>query len=253
VRSLRTLGLCLLATLAIGAIAAASASAGPPELGRCVKVAKGAVGKYKDPGCEKGEVPKGIYEWIPGVIKPKFTSSEGKSTFETVGKFKLTCTSDTDSGEYLPPKGDTETIVFKGCKLTGMIGKEKISLPCSNGAPEEITTAKLNSVLGFIKAPTEVGVSLENPTGGPFAEFERGGVRVSITGSVIAKVTPISRMTITFKEMFVATKGLQKPEAFEKEPKDTLSCNFLGKSEQCGFTSADTVTNEELIEINEVL
>ncbi len=253
-RRISMLGVCVAAVIAASAIAAAGAWAAPPEIGRCVKVAKGSVGKYKDAGCEKGEVAaKGTYEWIPGAIKPKFTSTEGKSTFETVGKFKLVCLSDTDSGEYLPPKGDVETITFQGCKATVQVEKTKFTVACSNGAPEEVKTTVLSSVLGFIKAPTEVGVSLESATGAPFAEFSCQGVAVSITGSVIAKVTPISKMTTTFTEKFTAKHGIQTPEAFEGQPKDTLTCSALEKTEPCGFTSTDKVTNEEKLEINEVL
>jgi len=253
-KRMRILGLCLVAAFAMSAMAVASASAAPPEIGRCIKVAKGQ-GRYKDAGCEKGEVKGGIYEWIPGVVKNKFTSTEGKSTFETVGKQKVVCKSDTDSGEYFPPKEDLETIVFAGCEVIGVINGKKVKLPCQNagGPPGVIQTTTLRSLLGFIKAPNEVGVSLESVTGAPFAEFECGGIRIAITGSVIAPVTPISKMTLKFKEKFKAIKGIQTPENFEGQPKDTLTCTALEKSEPCGFTSVDTVTNEELLEINEVL
>ncbi len=231
------------------------AQAAPPELGRCVKVSTGTTGnKYKDAGCEKGVVPTGKYEWFPGAIKNHFKSKEGKSTLETVGGFTITCMKDTDNGEYTGPKTNRETIVFTGCKHGAM--------PCQTTAsgPGEITTALLISVLGFIKAPNEVGMSLEPPTGEPFAQFACGGVGVVITGSVIAPITPISKMTKAFKENFKATAGKQEPENFELEPKDTLTCSlyeiFTGvllSSEQCGFTSTDTVINEEKLEINEVL
>jgi hypothetical protein len=238
----------------------AAAQAAAPELGRCVKVTAGT-GKYKDAGCEKGVVPNGKYEWEPGTgsstgaLKNKFTSKEGKSTLETVGGLKITCMSDTDKGEYTGPKTDTETIVFKGCKYG--------TVPCQNSTTlgGTVTTTSLTSVIGFIKAPNEVGVSLEaSAAGSPFAEFQCGSFTVVITGSVIAPVTPISKMTLKFKEDFKATGGKQEPESFEAEPKDTLNCaryesatGVLISSEQCGLTSADKVTNEELLEINEVL
>ncbi len=241
-------GLVGLLAVAAFAVMPVVAQAAPPELGRCVKVAAGS-GKYAEPGCEKKVVgTKAIYEWEPGAIEPGFTSTEGKSTFETVGKLKITCTSDTDEGEYTGIKTDSEIITFVGCKYD--------SYPCQNtSSAGEIVTEPLTSVLGFIKKPKEVGVSLEGPAG-VFAEFKCGDWRVSINGSVIAKVTPISKMTLTFTEAFKATAGKQKPENFEGEPKDTLTCTFevnkLVTSEQCGFTSKDTITNEEELEINEV-
>jgi hypothetical protein len=254
----------LLAVTASVAIPVA-AQAAAPELGRCVKVAKGSAGRYKDPGCEKGEVTtKGLYEWMPGAIKNHFTSQEGASTFETVGssfKDTIKCAADTDTGEYTGAKTDLEIIVFTGCKATSLIGLK--GLTCENGAPGEITTQVLTSTLGFIKQPatTSVGVSLEGP-GGLFAEFRCGPLFVVISGSVIAPITPISKMTLKFKEKFKAAHGIQAPEHFEGAPKDTLLCKVyestgpggpLLTSEQCGFTSADTVTNEEPLEVNEVL
>lgn len=243
----------LLAMAAL-AVAPVAAHAGPPELGRCVKVTTGTGNKYKDAGCEKGVVPTGKYEWFPGAVKNHFKSTEGKSTLETVGGLTVTCMKDTDHGEYTSPKTDLETIVFTGCKHN--------ATPCQTTAsgPGEITTTLLASSLGFIKAPTEVGVSLESATGEPFAQFACGPVGVVITGSVIAPITPISKMTLTFKENFKATAGKQEPENFEFEPKDTLTCSLyevfsgvLLSTEQCGFTSADKVVNEEKLEINEVL
>jgi len=244
--------------IAAFAVIPAVAQAGPPELGRCLKVVGGSGPKYKDAGCEKGVVSTGKYEWFPGAILSRFTSKEGKSTIETVGKVRIICTADTDSGAYTGPKTDIESITFTGCTFTGLGLKASCQTSTSN-APGEIVTNPLTSVLGFIKKPSTIGMSLEGP-GGVFAEFTCGPYRIVISGSVIAQITPVSKMTITFKEKFVATKGLQKPEQFEGEPKDTLLCSVIEAasgvllaSEQCGFTSADIVTNEELLEVNEVL
>jgi hypothetical protein len=238
----------LVPLLAVGAVVVTPvvAQAAPPELGRCVK---SVAGKYRDSGCEKGEVLKGgKYEWLPGPgSMKKFKSTEGASKFQTQGTLDLDCTGATDEGEYTGPKTDVETITFTGCNSRG---------PCQNGASGEIKTKPLTSELGFITAPNHVGVSLEGP-GGIFAEFECRGFKATISGSVIAPVTPISKMTLTFKEKFKSTKWLQKPENFESQPKDTLLCpepkDFGAPIEQCGFTSSDTVTNEEKLEINEVL
>jgi hypothetical protein len=246
-KRLAILALCLSVSAAITVVAAADAIAAPPEIGRCVKVKKGE-GHFRDAGCEKGEVKEaGTYNWVPGVIKPKFTSTEGVSFFETVTGTKVVCKASTDSGEYLPPKEDRETIRFTGCEASG--------IPCTTAgrASGEIETSLLRSVLGFILAPKQVGVDLEALSGGSWAVFDCGPVHIAIVGSVIARVTPISKMTLTFKEKFVQAKGKQKPEKFEGQPKDTLTCIVNEVAEQCGFSSLDTVTNEEKLEINEVL
>lgn len=250
-------GLCLLAVFVTSVMAAASASAAAPEIGRCVVQPKG---NFKDAGCEKGEFPKqGKWEWLPGPgPKNKFISAEEKSTLQTVGNRKIVCTHDTDSGEYTGPKTDVETILFTGCKLTGL----GVNVTCSSPglAAGEITTNPLASELGFISKPTEVGMDLKPLFGSTFAEFECGGIRIVVEGSVIARMTPISKMTLIFKEKFKATAGIQKPEKFEGGPKDTLICTGFEDhtelvlfTEQCGFTSLGTITNEEKLEINEAV
>ncbi len=216
-RRLAILTLCTAAAMAAAALAAGAASAAAPELGRCVK--KPVKPGYKDAGCEKGLVASGAFEWLSGPgPKDKFTSTAGASKFESVGKIKMLCKSETDGGEYTSPKGDLETIVLQKCETRG---SNFMKGPCQNGGPGEITTALLSTTLGFILAPGEVGVSLENPTGGPVAEFLCDSTTVKITGSVIAKITPISKMSLAFKELFKQAVGLQAPEAFELQPKDT--------------------------------
>ncbi len=63
-RHVRTLGLCLLAVLALGAMVAGSASAALPEVGSCVEHAGG---RYSDEACTVKAHPKtrGDYEWVP--------------------------------------------------------------------------------------------------------------------------------------------------------------------------------------------
>jgi len=227
----------------------------PPEfpgLGRCVKVSRGA-GSYKDSGCETAEVEEGgNYEWLPGAAKNKFTSAEGKSVLEVESeggkakRLKLTCISDTDSGEYIGESEDLETIVFTGCTSEG--------LKCtSKGEPAgTVSTTLLRSLYGFIARPKDVGVSLQPASGGSFAEFECGGLPVVIRGSVIAPTTPISKMTTKFTEKFKGTLGKQIPEKFESEPKDVLEISFAGEPfKQVALTSTDVITNEEPLEIRE--
>jgi hypothetical protein len=54
-RRISLLGICAVAMLATSAIAVASASAAPPELGRCLKAAKAALANTKTPGARKAK------------------------------------------------------------------------------------------------------------------------------------------------------------------------------------------------------
>jgi hypothetical protein len=74
---LRMIGLCLVAVVAIGAVAAASASAEAPEYGRCIKKAKTEGAGFSDANCNSAVGAEGKYEWIAGPgPKAKFTSVE---------------------------------------------------------------------------------------------------------------------------------------------------------------------------------
>jgi hypothetical protein len=74
-RRIRLVGLCVLAALAIGAVATATASAEAPEFGRCVKKAvKGGSG-FSDSRCTEAASSEAKFEWIPGPgAKAKFRS-----------------------------------------------------------------------------------------------------------------------------------------------------------------------------------
>jgi hypothetical protein len=210
-----------------------------PGLGRCVKSKDG----HEGTGCEEGkEGEVGGEEWVAGAVKNKFTSKEGVSFLETPNEF-LACKSDTDVGEYIGESEDLETVTFRDCDVPGA--------ECTN-TPGGFETKLLRSLYGFIKRPEEVGVSLEPASGSTYAEFECEAMgKGSITGSVIAPITPVKTMTKTFTEAFTGSGGVQTPERFEGEPKNTLTCVIPPSStpEPCSFKSTDKVTNEEKLEI----
>jgi hypothetical protein len=217
-----------------------------PGIGRCLKVASGT-GDYNDAGCEKTEVSNGKDEWYAGAVKNKFTSAEGQSTLEGPGgQLLVTCTGDTDVGEYNGESEDRETITFTGCSVSGGTKCTTASEPAGT-----IKTAELRSLYGFIERPKDLGVSLEAVTGN-FAEFACGSEAVVVRGSVIAPITPVSKMTTTFKEKFKGAKDRQDIQKFEGEPTDVLEVSVNGGAfGEAAFTSTDTVTNEEPLEIRE--
>jgi hypothetical protein len=233
-------------------ISVAGASAAPPELGRCEEVPAGT-GNFKDRGCQKA-AKGGRFDWSPGpgAGNEEFSSRAGSSTIETKRKVKITCKFATDFGRYTGPKEDTEVIAFREC--TGFGG-----FPCNSpGAPPGVMeTTTLASVLGFIRSPKSVGVSLESSSTAPFLEVECHipGVsfKMAIVGSVIAPIKQVGKMSMAFTEKFKASKGKQKPEKFEGAPKDTLTCVFESSSEPCGLSVTDTIKNIEPLEINPVI
>jgi hypothetical protein len=77
-------------------------------------------------------------------------------------------------------------------------------------------------------------------------EYSCGGNRTVLTGSVLVPVE-VNKMVHTTKLQYKASKGKQKPEAFEGAPADVLE-NSRGEQVGLGFTA--TQTNGEAVEIN---
>jgi hypothetical protein len=236
--------------------------ASAPEFGTCVKVATGA-GKYENGGCTKlGGAQK--YEWYPAfggarpLVKTHFTIKIKELTTVTlqpVKGSKVTCTSETGTGEYTAAKTVGGVLLtFTGC--------ERLGDNCSTAeaAAGEVVTTPLEGVLGSTKLgettiKNQIGLDLF-PVGktGAVMEFSCGTTPVSVRGSVIG-VTAKNAMKLTSPLTYAAsTKGKQKPESFVGEPKDVLEASFGEEPfEQIGLILKGIVTNEEKVEVNSVV
>ena len=207
---LRTLGLCGLAVLALSATATATASAALPE--------------------------------FVGPIPVPCTAKSGVTTLETVKKATIRCTSDTAAGEVTGPKAGSIRITLSGCEFV------TIGLLCNTAGvpPGEIVTAPLIMALGYISGPKhEAGVDLSTATGGPLIEATCAGLRVTVTGSVIGKITPVNKVVAPparFTLRFSQAAGKQKPTHFEGAPIDVLGTSFGGPFAESGLSSTDSIS-----------
>ena len=210
-RHVRMLGLCLVAVLAVAAVAATSAMA-LPEWGKCEAKTGG---KYTESNCQtKAKKGAGSFEFIKGkalknvpfsgsnvgsggvlttslvecsvseegggsrrIPRPQCEAEGGKA--EAVLAVAIECESEHNTGEATGAKGVTNvSVLFRGCKIFG-------SAPCSNGPEEgEIRVNPLKGELGYInKAEHKVGLLLEPKTKkGEFAKFTCAGVLSSVVG-----------------------------------------------------------------------
>lgn len=209
-RRARTIGVCCAALVALSATMTASAWAVPPE--------------------------------FTGPFPTPFKSKSGVTVLETVKKATIRCTADTGSGEVTGPKAGTMTITFTGCEFV------TLGVPCNTVGvpPGTIVTTQLLMTLGYINGPKkEVGVDLSTATGGPLVGFTCAGLSVSVTGSVIGKITPVNKVVAPpghFALRFVQAGGKQKPTKFEAEPTDVLFTSFGGPSQESGLTSPEEVS-----------
>lgn len=250
--------------LAMSLGAVTTALAAPPEIGRCVKLAK-AEGKFSSDTCTKEEkgtkVGKGPYEWEPGVLnegkagaKTKFTDTAGTATLETIHKAKVQCKENISEGEITSPKTVGHVSVkFTGCEFKAL---EK---PCTSpGAKEgEIDTNTLAGTLVWEnKAKKKVAQELYPEAGGPGAEFVTfvcGPGTSKVRGEILVNITA-GKMESSFPLKFTAKTGKQKPDEYENEEGKKvpafLEAKLTETYEQAGQTETVTQTNPEALEVN---
>ena len=222
-----------------------------PELGRCVKLAGNATGRYKTTACtvtSSGE-NTGKYEWLPWpAVKNQFSVKGGAATLETVARTTVKCHANTYTGEYTAAQTETVAITFTGCEATGGLGGKCQSEAAATG---EIKSSLLEGKLGFIKSGTKpsAGWDLKPVSQPDLASFKCGEAKVSLTGSVIAPVTALDKTTATFKLKYKASKGKQTPEKLETGPPDTLSLLGEHGEEKAGLTMSESIVNAEAVEI----
>jgi hypothetical protein len=220
-----------------------------PELGRCIATTGG---KYTNATCLTAATPgTGKYEWEPfPFTKAGFSLTNGTATFKTaVNKTTISCAENVIAGEYTGIDSATLKVTFSGCKVLGPFGGT-----CSGAKAEagEFSTEPLAADFGVIDgsaSPASLGWSVHAASGETFASFECGGTAVTITGSLIAPVTPINKMTASFKLAFSAPGGVQKPTTFQGGEEQVLTLHSVNATEAVGLTMADSIANERLVEL----
>lgn len=266
-RRLRLFGVCAITAFAITAIGASAASATAPEYGRCIKQTANAkkeyAGNFSDSKCTKKvteieKAKKGKYEWFPGAVKTKFTTSGGAGVLTTVGGALVECKAQTSTGELVPGNNKEEkgiVVIFTGCKALG--------LPCTSpGAKEgELITNELEGLVGWTsKSAKKTALELfpaKSVVSGQFIEFTCTGLVVKVRGKVLVPIKN-DKMTTTETLKFKATKGKQKPETWEEAAgPQILEASFsnigAGAYEQAGQTITSTIKGEEALELNAVV
>jgi len=229
---IKSLGGWLLAALVLAAITVPAASAALPEVGRCVKVAKGT-GAYKGGACVTHATGGGgSYEFVPvtATEKQEFNGSGSSPIITTVGHTTITCvTGNLKKGEWTGPKNATVELELQGCTNSASQGCQTTPVQ-----PTEIRGI-VEAEIGFIKSTApgiSVGFDLKpQPPLTSLVTYECGnlGELNRLEGSVIAKALPLNKMATTTSLTYKVSKatGQQVPEMFEGGVKDTLSTTFM--------------------------
>ncbi len=271
-RRLTTVLLALAMLTAMSAIAAATASAELPEIGRCVltegvKEGKKTVyhAKYKTRRCTKeskgGNTGKYEFEAGPGEgAEVETIGYEAPVTLETVGGTKVVCTNHISYGVLTGAKTESWNISMRGCEDTA------IHKPCQSFLVEKqvtetgrIDSEELTAELGYIsksgKKPT-VGWDYKAKTGSDLFIFECGttvglGTKFAIEGSFIGAVKPVDKSVEEMKGYYKGAAGKQLPEMFEGGAKDTLTSTIISGLETSTEQTAFIAPRPEEIEFEE--
>jgi hypothetical protein len=191
-RSIRTVGVALVAALVL--VAVSSASAAQP-----VFYTKAAVGTVAPP--------------------VSFTGTLGAAFLEGKAGTKITCKAGTATGEVTgETTGENGKTTFTGCESSGF--------PCENAGAGVIETKVLKGSLGNVVAAKTPGLRLYPQVGGrgaSLAEFScaSGAIAVNVKGSVIGSLTGASgkspaegKFAASATLAFAESKGIQKYTKF---------------------------------------
>jgi hypothetical protein len=221
-----------------------------PEVGRCVATTGG---NYQNSACTtKASSPgTGKYEWQPWPFtKAGFALTNGSVTLKTaINKTTIACAENDVAGEYTGLQTATLGITFSECKVLGPFGGQCTG---EGAKPGEIVSSPLAAEFGLVdgsSSPPVVGWWIQPVSGEEFLSFQCGGTDVSVTGSVIATMTPVNKMAAAFKLNFSGNSGVQKPESFEGGEKRFLTLETVSATEQVGLTMNDSIANERLLEV----
>lgn len=250
-RSLRILGPCLVAALAIAGVLAANALAAGPTWYECAKVKTG--GNFKNKTCSEASEPgAGAYELKEGVGKGKVFKGKGKEATLRVKTWlpeaEVKCGSSSTVGKAaLPNREQAVTVTFKKCATAGLVGVHKCT---SAGAKSgEVILPAMKGELGYVEEPpsTVVGLRLESEStpGGLIGEFKCETVEAKVGGQVIG--LQLKDVNVISKESENVDEATERYGTHEYESKTFKPVvNILGwASEVTGIEEAQMKNEEE--------
>jgi hypothetical protein len=230
-KSMKIMGLCLVAAFLVSAVAVATASATKPE--------------FRFSG-----------------TKTAFSSRSGAGTLYASNGAEIKCTLDTDLGEIEGASGSDRVtnvlVLFTGCTLKVLNETWKCKTAGAN--VEEIRTNDLEGQLGYIsKAAKTVGLVLKPKAPNTvFATIEctnKAGTvtrKVEVKGEIIGAIIPVNvliepgeHFTLTYK-VEAANKTVQVPNALEVLGTQLTGLLLQSNEEGGAFANAGLETVDEI-------
>jgi len=230
-RLINTVGLALLASLAVGMLASASASA---TLGgfECV-AGTGNSGLGANCLAETG----GTFT-IKAITGAKSTGKAvGSTVFATATK-QVTCTGGTGEGVVTGPTEGFGTIKITGCRE----GSSGVNCETSGAGAGVLVFPVSTKIVSYLQnSILKVGLlgAVRNAAGANEVTIECAGTRVTLYGSVIGSVEPEDTASLSFTGKLVVTQGVQEIQ----ETTNSLRAKFASGATEKATETGEAVTS----------
>jgi hypothetical protein len=206
-RFIKIVGLAFLASLAVGMVASATASA---ELGIFECHEESGRGWTLNAECLKFTGPgAGEEHTVKPITGATFTSKASGSTALETGANRVTCTAAQSAGEITSLTENKETIKFTSCTLAS------IGANCTtNAAGSEIVVPVSSKIVSYLNSANELKagllLALRNSGGENKLEISCTGTKVKVYGSVIGAIEPEDTTSLSFTVKFAQTGHVQE-------------------------------------------
>jgi hypothetical protein len=217
-----------------------------PELGRCIKVAKGQVGSYGSNSCDPGTAGgvHGRYNWLSGASDGGYTQIWGVASapfWETANGMKMSCSGGIGIGNHIGPWEDRLTITFTGCAVADT------SCQSTGLSAGEVHTSELSLTYQEI-GPNILnwGTVYEPTSPGPFLTADCGAISLEIKGSMIVQ-TPNNRMATAWRAVKAnEAQGIQRDNTHGHRG---FTATVNGHTESSALSGIYRVTNNEPLRV----
>jgi hypothetical protein len=240
-RFIKVVGLALLASLAIGMVASASASA---ELG-IFECTEGTVATGLGSNCLAGGASEKFT--VKPITGATFTSKAVGNTVLATSSKTITCTGATNEGVITSLTEDRATIKFTGCTANGGVNCQSLT----GASAKEIVAPVSSKIVSILNSNNELKAGLllapRNASNVNEVEFECGGVKVKVYGSVIGAVEPedVSAKSLTVK--LTVTNGVQGIPETTNSLRAKFGSGATEKATQEGTALLDFTLNVEVM------
>jgi hypothetical protein len=242
-RFIKIVGLALLASLAVGMVASATASA---ELGLFECVSEPGKGSL-NPECLKFVGGSGNEFSVKPVTGTNFTGKAlSANTVLTSGANSIVCTGALTTGKATSLTESVLTIKFTGCKNQGGVNCETAGAPNSTTI-EAPLSGKIVSVGSGSSLKAGLLLAPRNAAGANLLTINCTGSAVKVYGSVIGSIGPEDAQELSLQTTFKVNGGVQEIEEATNSLRAVFAGGATNKATQEGVGLIDFALKVEVM------